>query len=71
MQVADVFLGIRDVSGNMRVSIGLQVDKLGQLIDVICDLTVTVPSDLGGLLRLCNLLLELCDDQLVLPLLLK
>lgn len=71
MQVADVFLGIRDVSGNMRVSIGLQVDKLGQLIDVICDLTVTVPSDLGGLLRLCNLLLELRDDQLVLPLLLK
>ena len=71
MQVADIFLGIRDVSGNMRVSISLQVDELGQLIDVICDLTVTVPSDLGGLLRLHNLLLELCDNQLVLPLLLK
>jgi len=71
LQVADVFLGIRDVAGNMRVSIGLQVDKLGQLIDVICDLTVTVPSDLGGLLRLCNLLFELRDNQLVLPLLLK
>ena len=71
MQVADVFLGIRDVSGNMRVSIGFQVDELCQLVDVICDLTVTVPSDLGGLLRLHNLLLELCDNQLVLPLLLK
>lgn len=55
----------------MRVSIGLQVDELCQLVDVICDLTVTVPGDLGGFLCLCNLLLELCDNQLVLPLLLK
>lgn len=55
----------------MRVPIGLQVDELCQLVDVICDLTVTVPSDLGGLLCLRNLFLELCDNQLVLALLLK
>ena len=71
MKVADVFLGIRDVAGNMRVSIDFQVDKLCQLVDVICDLTVTVPGDLGGLLSLHNLLLELCDNQLILPLFLK
>ena len=68
MEIADISLGVHHVSGQMRVAISLQVNKLCELIDIISYLTVTVSGDFGSFLCLYNFLLQLSDNELKLAL---